>query len=55
MLLKWEIPYEIDYLSKGTLLTWNSRDFVSLWKAAVDQLLISNVEKGVFFMLRVWG
>lgn len=38
----------------GTLLTWKVRDFVGPWKAAYDQLLIRNVERGVFFILRIW-
>lgn len=43
---------EIENLNKGTFLTGNTReDFVSPWKAACDQLLIRNIEKGVFFIL----
>lgn len=55
MPLKWEIPYEIQHLNKGTVFTQNMRKFGSPWKAACDHLLIRNVEKCVFFIWRIWG
>lgn len=43
MLLKWEIPYETRNLNKGTVPSWNTREyFVSPWKAACDRLLVRN-------------